>query len=1007
MAEKEETSAAELPPNVDEYLELYRGMNFPWVILTDRELTEIPEEIFTWTHLTEVDFSGNRLKSISERLWDLPNLEVVDLTGNPIETLPDRKGLHIDLPTYMRCGDQLNPRNYTLVIGFDLTEDELSLLTPEKKNRLRNLTIGRPHFKLKHRRSLTPAIGKVLDSIVNFPSLENLTVAGFDLHILPESIAELQQLKRLILNDLGLSVLPDRIGSLALEDLSVMRNQLSELPHSFRNMKQLKHLDLSENPFTKLPECVFNLISSLEHLNIFECRVKEIPSDILRLPRLTYLSADFNPIESPPAEVVRNGLDAIRDYWRQRAETGVDYLCEAKLVILGEPGAGKTTLARKIENPGYQLRKDEKSTEGIDVIHYQFPTTIRARENGKENVLQRDFQVNIWDFGGQEIYHATHQFFLTRRSVYVLVCDDRKEDTDFSYWLQVVEMLSDASPLLIVQNEKQDRTRDINLGSLRAQFTNLHEAIRTNLETNRGLDQVVQAIRKELANLPHVGSALPATWKRVREALEHDPRDYISLEEYLKICQDHGFTRREDKLQLSGYLHDLGICLHFQDDPLLKNTVVLKPAWGTDAVYRVLDDHEVIESHGRFTRKQLNRIWFEPRYAGMQDELLHLMMKFQLCYALDHEHYIAPQRLSSDQPSYPWELTGGLVVRYEYVFLPKGIVARFIVAMHRLIARGNLVWKTGVVLERDGTRAEVVEEYAQRRIRVRVHGPDPRGLFAIVDEQLERLHASFPRLQYERYLPCPCSECERKTEPYGFPMESLIKMATKGQQIQCHESGEMIDAQRLVREILPGALRREYEPSSSIATAPSSPTPEVFVSYAWTTESDEVVSRLQQALGGHGIRLIRDREEMRYKDSIQDFMRRIGKGKAVVVVISEKYLKSESCMFEMVEIANAQSLRERVFPIVLPDANIYKATGRIQYVKYWEDEINKLDEALKTVRAANLTEVHEDLNLYSEIRRLIDGIAGTLRDMNALTPDQHENTGFDELIRRLQMQLRV
>ena len=73
------------------------------------------------------------------------------------------------------------------------------------------------------------------------------------------------------------------------------------------------------------------------------------------------------------------------------------------------------------------------------------------------------------------------------------------------------------------------------------------------------------------------------------------------------MSEKHGFTRRDDKLQLSGYLHDLGICLHFQDDPLLKNTVVLKPSWGTDAVYRVLDDSEVIAAHGHFTRGQLAR----------------------------------------------------------------------------------------------------------------------------------------------------------------------------------------------------------------------------------------------------------------------------------------------------------------------------------------------------------------------------------------------------------------
>jgi TIR domain-containing protein len=318
-----------------------------------------------------------------------------------------------------------------------------------------------------------------------------------------------------------------------------------------------------------------------------------------------------------------------------------------------------------------------------------------------------------------------------------------------------------------------------------------------------------------------------------------------------------------------------------------------------------------------------------------------------------------------------------------------------------------------VVLERDGSRAEIIEEYSERRIRVRLSGPDPHGLLAIVDEQLERLHASFPRLQYERFLPCPCAACQGKAEPYGFALDKLIKMARKGQAIQCHDSGEMVDAARLVREVLPGALRREeygVEASPSRTTPQISsppPVPEVFVSYAWNAESSAIVDRLQEALGQHGIRLIRDREEVRYKDSIREFMRRIGQSKCVVVVISEKYLKSENCMFELVEIAKAQALRERIFPIVLSDANIYRATGRIRYVRHWEDEIQELDGALKTVRGDNLTKLQEDLNLYAEIRRVFDGIADTLRDMNALTPDQHEGSGFEELIGRIRAQLGV
>ncbi|MEA5535424.1 COR domain-containing protein [Crocosphaera sp. XPORK-15E] len=67
----------------------------------------------------------------------------------------------------------------------------------------------------------------------------------------------------------------------------------------------------------------------------------------------------------------------------------------------------------------------------------------------------------------------------------------------------------------------------------------------------------------------------------------------MNFDEYLNICQQQGFKRLEDKLQLSGYFPDLGVFLHFQNDDLLKKTIILNTAWGTDAVYKVLDNETV------------------------------------------------------------------------------------------------------------------------------------------------------------------------------------------------------------------------------------------------------------------------------------------------------------------------------------------------------------------------------------------------------------------------------
>lgn len=578
----------------------------------------------------------------------------------------------------------------------------------------------------------------------------------------------------------------------------------------------------------------------------------------------------------------------------------------------------------------------------------------------------------------------------------------------------MVELLSDGSPLLIVQNEKQDRQRSIDLGRLRADFPNLRVAFRANLATNRGLDELKAAIRHELERLPHIGTPLPRTWSQVRAALEHDPRNYISLEAYLTICQEHGFIRRDDKLQLSGYLHDLGICLHFQDDPVLKNTVILKPTWGTDAVYRVLDDHVVLDQRGQFGPDDLARIWCGEQYATMRDELLHLMMRFQLCYQLPgRDAWIAPQLLSPERPAYDWNSHDELVLRYEYEFMPKGILTRFIVALHHLIADQRLVWKLGVILERHGARAEVIEDYLRRKITVRVSGADAQGLLAIVDDQLDRIHGAFHRLKYEKFLPCSCAVCQTRDEPAVYSLSELQDFAAQGDLIQCRVSRKMVDAARLLRDVLPSAVYgRDTRLGQLISArhaaypvAEPAPTKEVFVSYAWTDESIAIVDALQAACEEREIVLVRDKNEMRYKDSIRDFMRRIGRGTCIVVVLSKNYLESKNCMFELTEIASRGDIRDRVFPIILDDARIYDAIDRVRYIKHWEQKKQELDEEIKGVGGEYLQGIREELDLFAKIRHTIAEIVNIVGDMNAQTLDQHQRSNFDALLEVLEDRL--
>jgi formylglycine-generating enzyme required for sulfatase activity len=171
----------------------------------------------------------------------------------------------------------------------------------------------------------------------------------------------------------------------------------------------------------------------------------------------------------------------------------------------------------------------------------------------------------------------------------------------------------------------------------------------------------------------------------------------------------------------------------------------------------------------------------------------------------------------------------------------------------------------------------------------------------------------------------------------------------------------------------------------------------VFISYAWGGESEEIVNQIDQALHQRGLKIIRDRRDLVYKGSISAFMERIGQGNCVIVVISDKYLRSQNCMFELVEIAEGKQFHDRIFPIVLSDADIYDPVKRLEYVKHWEDKLTELDQAMRGVGQANLQGIREEIDQYSRIRDKVSGLTSILKDMNTLTTDMHRDSDFSEI----------
>lgn len=172
----------------------------------------------------------------------------------------------------------------------------------------------------------------------------------------------------------------------------------------------------------------------------------------------------------------------------------------------------------------------------------------------------------------------------------------------------------------------------------------------------------------------------------------------------------------------------------------------------------------------------------------------------------------------------------------------------------------------------------------------------------------------------------------------------------------------------------------------------------IFISYAWGDKREEIVNQIDEALQERGIKIVRDKRDLPYKGSIQKFMEQIGRANCIVVVISDKYLRSRNCMFELVEIAANKQFAERIFPIILSDAKIYDPYERIDYVEFWEKEQAKLNERMKSLSdQSNLRGIREELDNYDRFRDEISELTSTLKDMNALTPEMHQETNFSDL----------
>ena len=636
------------------------------------------------------------------------------------------------------------------------------------------------------------------DAIANLANLTTLNLDSNQITAIPDSLSNLANLTTLNLDNNQITAIPDSLSNLAnLRELWLSINQITAIPDVISHLKKLQVLWLQYNQISIIPNAITQL-ANLQTLILANNQITAIPDSLSNLDKLTTLNLCDNPLPIPP-EILDDYKNpaAIIGYWQKLKQGERKPLNEAKVILIGHGTVGKTSLVRQLIDRNF--KPDENKTEGIDIR----PWHITARE---EKVKLR-----VWDFGGQEIMHATHQFFLTERSLYLLVLNARKDEgnNDVEYWLKIIESFGKDAPVLIIANKSDEHPLKLNRRHLQEKYPNIQGFFETSCKTGLGIDELRKAITQQIATIDHVFNPLPQQWFRLKEQIEQDNRDHISYTEYERICNDQEISDRQERRDLIRLLHLLGIVLNFADDNRLQDTSVLNPEWVTGGVYRILNDNLLSTKHkGMLNWQDLTRI-LTPKNKGDRNcyqenrdrqFILDMMQKFELCFPLDSNSqkpiYLIPELLNEEEPDTgTWENT--LNLEYHYKILFSSVISRFIVKMHHCISK-RTYWRTGVILAfPESNRAYIKADLADAKIFIRIDGkPNTRrSALAAIRNTFESIHHSISALEVDERVPLP------DNPKVSISYKHLLKLETKGETNYFPEGS---DRDYNIRELLDG-----------------------------------------------------------------------------------------------------------------------------------------------------------------------------------------------------------
>jgi len=866
---------------------------------------------------------------------------IIGVKLHPAPEYPDKlTGLMVvktGMPKFAMDGEVLVGLN---LAGIELTDDKLNqILEKVDTSLLEGLNLSSNNLK------------EVSLSTKDFSALKHLEICNNEsLHeiIFP---SELRMIIRLIIRD----------------------NQLKRLNLS-ENLPAVRFIDGSRNKIKKL--VLGKEMPSLEYMDWSGNELEEFSIPAI-YPKMEYLYLMDSEPENIPKEVYadkKNCWEDVGNYFRELIKdkeaniTNINY--RAKLIVVGNGRVGKTSMLRKIK--GENLNPAEPFTHGVQLGALAKKDLV--------DVKTPELELNVWDFGGQEIFYATHQFFLSDEAVYILawtneenVKPHRERDKDKlpfdevwrsnDYWLENIRLHGKESPIIMVQTNIDNTENKMSIEPSVEQEPFSAHCINFSALKDFGLSELKDVLANKLNNdIPMLGKPFPKSYEDVyQEVIQlKEKNQTISLRKFYSICDKKGISEGGEKSLLE-YLNKVGVVIYF-DRPLLRDTVYIDPDWLTNEVYKLINN-DLRKRNGEIDNEYLIEILPSPAYDEQKRrQFIELLKNFYLVFeeggsdgsGKGDPMFIAPQYLPEKLPrreqilfdTFFEEMSLQFIFRFPR-FIPDNVLINF---LSRYGPYSNKIyWKNGICFKNE------------KRVKSTVKYDDGTQSFWVYSENNEETNSLLKEIcdaftELSKNANAEISIDEGVTFVSMQELKINLEACRNNPDHSFYPTGgsgfikvkdyfHLLDEEFFNRHLDKTTSENSHLAESGIP---------IYFSYAWKDKVEEgmelddslpnretLVTDMYNSLTQSGFLIRRDKEGCGYGEYIDEFMKEIGKGELIIVFLSKKFLFSEYCMSELLLVAQRdffgkKEFKQRILPIVVEKLELNDLKFKDQLMDYWK-----------------------------------------------------------------------